>query len=169
MQATYVIKKGTGSVLDLFGPTVAFLNPPGETGTGYCVMLGTIPAGISVPLHRHPDVESFFLLSGNVQVLSECNGRFEWVEARPGDFVQVPANAKHAFRNASSTPAVQLITTTPTLGNFLREVGRPHTAGQPSLPPTPDDLQRLARVVARYRYWLGSPEENAAVGISLFG
>ena len=33
--------------------------------------------------------------------------------------------------------------------------------------PTPDDLQHLMRLAAKYDYWIGSPAENAAFGISL--
>jgi quercetin dioxygenase-like cupin family protein len=65
-------------------------------------MLGTIPRGGSVPIHSHADVESFYVLSGAVQVLSQRGDRFEWLDVKPGEFVQVPRNAKHAFRNQSS-------------------------------------------------------------------
>jgi len=57
MQTAYVVNKGT--VLDVCGPTVEFLNSPEETDAVYCIMIGTIPPGVSVPLHSHPDVESF--------------------------------------------------------------------------------------------------------------
>jgi hypothetical protein len=34
--------------------------------------------------------------------------------------------------------------------------------------PTGEELERFARVAADYGYWLGSPSENAIIGISLF-
>jgi hypothetical protein len=50
------------------------------------------------------------------------------------------------------------------LGRFFREFGRPaETAGA----PTPADFQRLQELALAYGYWLGSPADNAAVGISL--
>jgi signal transduction histidine kinase len=50
---------------------------------------------------------------------------FEWLEATPSAFVHVPGGAKHAFRNISGEPVLQLVTTTPELGWFFEEIGRP--------------------------------------------
>jgi hypothetical protein len=41
------------------------------------------------------------------------------------------------------------------------------TSGASLPPPTLDQLQHFMRVAAKYNYWLGSPEENAAIGIVL--
>jgi quercetin dioxygenase-like cupin family protein len=101
MNATHIVSKGTSGVLNVLGPTIEFLSPE-EPDALYCVMLGTIPRGGSVPIHSHADVESFYVLSGAVQVLSQRGDRFEWLDVKPGEFVQVPRNAKHAFRNQSS-------------------------------------------------------------------
>lgn len=168
MQRTHIVSKGTYSALDMFGPTLEFLTLPEETDAAYVMMMGTIPAGVSVPLHSHPDIESFCLLSGAVQILSQGDDKFEWLDVKPGQFVHVPSNAKHAWRNASSEPAVQLVTTTVRLGKFLQEIGRPTPSGAPLGPPTPDELQHFMRVAAKYDYWLGNPAENAAIGIALF-
>jgi hypothetical protein len=62
-------------------------------------------------------------------------------------------------------PAIDLITTTARLGKFFQEAGRPIT-GSPR-PPAPDEIARFAAIAAKYGYWLGSPEENAAVGIEM--
>jgi len=121
-----------------------------------------------VPLHSHVDAESFFVLAGAVQVLSQQGGNLEWLDVKQGGFVQVPSGAKHAFRNTSREPVVQLITNTQRLGKFFQEVGRPVAPGVPVPPPTADVLQRFARLAARYHHWLGSPTENAAIGISSF-
>jgi quercetin dioxygenase-like cupin family protein len=169
MQTTQLVRRGTYGVLDVFGPTVEFLTPPEETDAGYSVMIGTVSPGVSVPLHSHPAPESFFLLSGSLEALSQQASNFEWLNVKPGEFVHVPGRVKHAWRNTSSEPAVTLITTTVKLGKFFQEIGRIVGPGGPPAAPTPDDLQHLMRVAARYDYWMGSPEENAAVGISIFG
>jgi quercetin dioxygenase-like cupin family protein len=161
-----ILRRGTHEILDVLGPTVEFLNLP-ESDAGYCVMIGTIPPGVSVPLHSHADVESFYLLSGSVQVLSQKDDSFEWLTANAGEFVHVSGGAKHAFRNTSSEPVVELITTTPKIGRFFQEVGKPLTPGASPKPPTPEDIQRFMQVSASYHYWNASPEENAAVGIFL--
>lgn len=168
MQGAHIVKEGTYGVLDVFGPTLGFLIFPEKAeGGAYCVMTGTIPPGVSVPLHSHPDIESFFLVSGAVQIICERDGKFEWLDVRPGEFVHVPSSARHAWRNRSNGPAVQLIITTPKLGRFFEEVGRPVRAGAPLSPPTRDERQHFMRVAAKYNYWLGSPTENAATGIVL--
>jgi uncharacterized RmlC-like cupin family protein len=116
---------GTYGVLDVLGPTIEFLTSPQDLDAIYCMMLGTIPPCLSVPLPSHADVESFYVLSGKVQVLSQQGSNFEWLDTIPGTFVQVPGGAKHAFRNRSSEPVVQLITTTRSSADSFRRSGHP--------------------------------------------
>jgi len=78
----------------------------------------------------------------------------------------VPANARHAWRNVSEEPLVNLIITTKRLGRFFQEAGRPAT-GTRQPPPTPEELTRFAAISAKDGYWNATPEENAAVGIKL--
>jgi len=80
MQSTHIVNEGTHGALDVFGPPLEFFILPEEAGGAYCVMTGTIPPGVSVPLHSHPDIENFFLVSGAVQVMSQRDGTFEWLD-----------------------------------------------------------------------------------------
>jgi quercetin dioxygenase-like cupin family protein len=155
-------------VLEVFGPNLQFMVAPQSSDEAPCVIKGTIPSGVSVPIHSHEGVEAFFVISGDIQVLSEAGGDAHWITARPGDFIEVPSKAKHAFRNSSQHPVVQLITMTSKLGRFFQEVGRPINQGATVSPPLPDELQRFLKTAERYGYWLATPEENALVGISLF-
>jgi quercetin dioxygenase-like cupin family protein len=160
-------KEKSHVVLDVLGPTIEFLVPQRESDAGYCILKGTIPPSVSIPLHSHPDDESFFLISGSVQALEKRKDELEWTIMNPGDFRHVTPGVKHAWKNQSNEPAVVLIVTTPRLGRFFQEVGRPVTADTFPQPPSPDDVQRFVDAAARYDHWLGSPEENAAVGIKL--
>ena len=56
MQVTKVVKNGEARVVDLLGPRIEPLTSS-EEGS-YCVMKGTLPAGVSVPLHSHGDAET---------------------------------------------------------------------------------------------------------------
>jgi len=152
------------AALDIFGPTVEFLSPPQDAHQDFCVMRGVIPPGVSVPLHSHDDTETFFVLSGTKQVLipGAYPGR---TDVHAGDYVHLPRGMPHAHRNVSGDPLIELVITTARLGSWFQEVGKPVT-GAPR-PPAPEDLARLIAVSARFGYWLGSPEENAAVGIHL--
>lgn len=128
-----------------------------------CVMRAVIPPGVVVPLHRHDDFEDFFMLSGGHQVLIERDGRLQWCDAHAGDYIRVPGTTPHAHRNLSDRPAVDLIITTARMGEFFREVGRPVDAP----PPTGREVADFVATAARYGYQLGTPEENAAVGITM--
>ena len=167
MSSILIRQGGANASLDVFGPTIEFLTSPEQGDGSYCVMMGTVPRGIAVPLHSHPDLESFFLISGGLEVLSERGGRLEWQDVKCSEFVHIPSNAKHAWRNTSSAPSVMLITITPKLGRFFQEIGRPVTVGAFPGPPTPDELQHFARITAKYGYWIATPEENSDVGIDL--
>lgn len=155
----------TGLVVELFGPTLEFLTSPEDERNDFCGLKGTIPPGHAVPLHSHQDTEDFLVVSGAVEGLRQGAEGYEWVAAKAGDYVHVPAGARHAWRNVSDEPVVTLIITTKRLGRFFRETGRPVT-GAPQ-PVTPEDLTRFAAVSDRYGYWNATPEENAAVGIHL--
>jgi oxalate decarboxylase/phosphoglucose isomerase-like protein (cupin superfamily) len=122
-------------------------------------MKGTLPPGVSVPLHSHSDSESFYGLVGEGEVLVQTPVGLEWNKLRPGDFIHVPGGTKHAWRNRLSEPTSILVTCTARLGRALREMAQ--------VPASPDAIQRLSEISERYGYWLGSPEENASVGIVL--
>lgn len=169
MKTSTIVHKGMHQVYDVFGPMLEFLTSPSDRDAVYCVMKGTIPPGISVPLHSHPDDESFYILSGVAKVLTEAEDKLQWRELKPGDFVHIHGSTKHAWKNDSTEPLVTLGTTTPKLGRFFQEVGRPITPGKRLSAPTTDELQNFVQVSLSYGHWLASPEENAAIGIPVFG
>ena len=57
MQSIHLMS-GTHQLLDVLGATIEFLALPNEAEV-YCVIKGTIPPAMSVPLHSHPDAESY--------------------------------------------------------------------------------------------------------------
>jgi hypothetical protein len=63
-----------GPVLDLLGPTVEFITSP-DGPEDFCVLKGTIPPGVAVPLHSHDDPEAFFVVSGPQQALIQGGPR----------------------------------------------------------------------------------------------
>src|ERR1700739_3046259 len=115
IQVTQNFRPGQRTVLDLAdGDRIELLSPPTEDA--YCVVMGTIPAGSGVPLHSHPDPESFYVLSGEVEALVQFTGGLEWQRLAPGDFIHIPAGVKHAWHNPSIEPISALITCTARLG-----------------------------------------------------
>ena len=51
--------------------------------------------------------------------------------------------------------------------DFFGEVSKPFDPSRRPAPPTPEEMKKLFAAAARYGYWVASPEENAAIGISL--
>ncbi|BBX93785.1 cupin domain-containing protein [Mycolicibacterium boenickei] len=158
------LTEGTGThALEVLGPHVEFLTLTDDGANQICVMRAVIPPGVTVPLHSHDDFEDFYIVSGGHEVLVAGPDGLQWREARPGDYIQVPGEVPHAHRNTSDKPAVDLVITTPRMGRFFQEVGRPADAP----PRTPDEVAHFVETAHRYGYRLGTPEENAAVGIAL--
>jgi len=86
---------------------------------------------------------------------------------KAGDFVHIPGGAKHAHRNTSAQPVVELVITSAALGRFFEEAGRPMEDDVVGRTPSAADVERLQRVAAKYGHWLATPAENGAVGINL--
>jgi quercetin dioxygenase-like cupin family protein len=153
-------------ILGVMGPTIQFIVPPDEAVP--CIMRGTIPPGVSVPLHSHPEPETFISISGQVEGLVDSPEGLRWVPVEPGTIFHVPSGAKHAWRNRSDGPSVSIVVTTASLGRFFQEVGLPIAAGAPPPdPPSAEAMQHFLKTADRYGYWNATPEENARLGISL--
>ena len=126
-------------------------------------MRGTVPPGVVIPLHSHADPEIFYVLNGSLEVFrSGC-----WQTVNTGEVVSIPGNARHALRNTSPSPTTLITVSKQELYSFFRELARPFDQNSPPGPPTPEEMQQLFSVAKKYKYWLASPDENAAIGISL--
>src|SRR5699024_2948808 len=123
-----------------------------------------LPPGGVIPLHSHDDTEDFIVLSGEIEALKKDAHGYEWIKAKTGDYIHIPRNSQHAWRNVSSRHAVLHIIVTNKMGQFFQEIGKP--ASKPPQAVTLDDLSHFAAVSAKYNYWNATPEENAAVGIN---
>ena len=148
-------------LLDIFvGPLLQYLMPVTDAADECCLIRTVIPTGVTVPIHSHADREIFYILSGELQGMTEG----QWRSYHEGDVFDVAGGIRHAIRNTSGESMTLLLVTTMRLGRFFREVGRPATTA-PLAPPTPADMQHFGEVVQRYGYWMGDSEDNAAVGI----
>lgn len=154
--------------LEVLGPVLEFLTPFSEDESEPCAMRGTIPPGGIVPLHSHPEPETFIQIAGEMEGLVWSDDGFEWVHIRPGDVFHVPGGARHAFRNRSPEPAVTIVVTKPRIARFFREVGTARASGlSATTPPAEAVIQHFLETSDKYGYWNGTPEENAEVGLLL--
>jgi quercetin dioxygenase-like cupin family protein len=158
-QPASVIRAGHGIPVHLGVATLELLTTPKDS---FWVMKATLHPGEAVPLHSHDDPEDFLVLSGEAEALVETQHGLEWQTIQAGDFIHIPGNMKHAWRNRHSAPAEKIVVTTEKLGRFLHELGA-LTGGE----GTHGTMETLRRLAERYGYWLGSPQENQGLGILL--
>jgi quercetin dioxygenase-like cupin family protein len=152
-------------VIDVLGPTIKFLSSD-EGEHDPCVMRSVVPPGVTVPLHSHPEPETFILVAGRIEGLKETAGNFEWVVIGRGDVFHVPGGVKHAFRNQSNEPADIVIAAPRSIGRFFREIGTPLAPDAPPPgPPSANMILHFMETSKRYGHWIATPEENARIGI----
>jgi quercetin dioxygenase-like cupin family protein len=149
-------------IFDVLGPRIRFLTALSNHDDDYCLIAGVVPAGVVVPVHSHPERETFYVLEGEIEGLMDKR----WATFGAGDVVDVPGGLRHAWRNTSGAPAQMLCVTPMRLGRFFRDIAVPLALATQG-PPTPADLQRMVGLTEAYGYWLGGPADNAAVGISI--
>jgi quercetin dioxygenase-like cupin family protein len=128
----------------------------------YCVLIADIPCGAIVPLHSHSDRESFYILSGEMNLYHDAS----WRTLKQGEFVDVLCNTKHAWRNASESTVSLLVVTTVRMGLFLRQVSSSPEV-ELGTQGAATRKERFSRLVQNYGYWLGTPEDNEAIGLSV--
>jgi quercetin dioxygenase-like cupin family protein len=172
MNATSETKTGTSRGAEqqtfmVLGVLLQFLSTPEQINDQISVMRGTIPSGVVIPLHSHADPEIFYVLNGSLEVFQAEGPSEGWQTVNAGEVVSIPGNIRHALRNTSRSPITSITVSKQELYSFFRELPRPFDPDRPPAPPTPEEMQQLFSVAEKYEYWLASPDENAAVGISI--
>ena len=109
MTTAYRVDPRTVAGVDVMGPIIEFLTLHEEGDGAPCTMRGTIPPGVVVPLHSHPDPETYVGLSGEAEALAGSVAEPGRIVIRPGDVFHVPGGARHAFRNRTDASAVMLV------------------------------------------------------------
>lgn len=120
--------------------TYTILVSGAQTGGAYTLIDMLVPQG-GPPPHRHDFEEMFFVLEGEL----DLTVRGEVRRVGPGTAINIPANAPHGFRVASSTPARFLCLCLPAgQEEFFRLAGE--TLPGRTAPPTPPSPERLAEL-----------------------
>lgn len=125
----YVYTPGEAE-LRWMGETSTWFLATGERTRGaFCLVDERAGRGESVPLHRHDDMESFYVLEGELTLYI---GDRPGVHAVAGSFAHLPSGTVHGFR-VESEKARYLILTTPRHGDFYRAITLASRPG--GLPP----------------------------------
>jgi quercetin dioxygenase-like cupin family protein len=128
--------------IGLVGDTYTILLSGDDTAGRYTLIDMHVPPGGGPPPHRHDFEEMFTILDGEVALTF----RDEHLIARAGETVNVPANAPHAFTNASDKPVRLLCMCAPAgQEKFFLEVGVP-VATRTQAPPDLDQAAQAAFV-----------------------
>lgn len=141
------------------GDTYTILLRGEDTAGRYTLIDMHVPPGGGPPPHRHDFEEMFAVLEGEI----EFTFRGEKSTVRAGETVNIPANAPHAFTNASDRPARLLCMCSPAgQEEFFMAVGVP-VDSRTAPPPELDEAAQAAFVanaqelVPRYRTELIGP------------
>jgi quercetin dioxygenase-like cupin family protein len=118
-----------------------------QTDGRYCLIDMIVPPGGGPPPHRHDFEEMFTLLEGELEFMF----RGETKVVRAGSTVNIPANAPHAFRNASGAPVHMLCLCSPAgQERFFLEIGDrvPSRSSPPPKLTEAEQAERIRKVMA---------------------
>ncbi|MFE1784324.1 quercetin 2,3-dioxygenase [Streptomyces sp. NPDC059506] len=142
------VPAGGGPAVWLNGDVYSVKLDKEESDGRLTVLEASVPPGGGPPIHNHTrEEEAFYVLEGELEMY--VAGRT--LTVRTGDFVFVPRNTMHGFRNKGLHPARQLLLFTP--GGFERfflEAGEPAVPGIPVPPFRPTDNPRAVEVGGRH-------------------
>lgn len=145
----YLRVRDTGVALWGPGDTYTILATGQETNGAYFQLLAVVMPGGGPPPHiHHREDETFYLIEGSLEM------RFgdATVQARAGDYINVPRGTVHTFRNIGETPARMVVTFVPAgFEGFFDEVFEP-AADRTSPPPptTPELIGRMIEAAPKY-------------------
>jgi quercetin dioxygenase-like cupin family protein len=119
--------------IGLVGDIYTILLSGKDTAGRFCLIDMHVPPNGGPPPHRHDFEETFTVLEGELE--ATFRGAKQMVRA--GETINIPANAPHQFRNASSQPARMLCICSPAgQEEFFAQGGVPvatRTTAQPRL------------------------------------
>lgn len=144
-----VTKMGTGQAIWMLGGRYTVRVSGEDSGGELTVMDMELPVGSGPPPHTHSGGETVYIAEGTVRYhIAE-----QTFDAGAGDVIHIPAGTVENFEPTSKARVI--ITYTPGgIDKYFLEVGEPAPeAGLPPTPegpPSPEFLERMATVGARY-------------------
>jgi quercetin dioxygenase-like cupin family protein len=142
-RSTY-LPAGAGRAYWGAGDTYTFLVTGTETGGSYFTMHALVPPSGGPPAHiHHREEEQFYVLEGNLTF----RVGLQTIYAGVGDFIHIPRNTIHYFKNEEKLPARMLVSYSPAgIEKLFETVFTPVT--DPLLLPPPWTDKDTARFVA---------------------
>jgi hypothetical protein len=118
--AGHLVDPRNVETLDVLG--VQFLTPPRDGDP--CVMRGTVPLGITVPLHSQPDPETFIQVPGEIEWLSQSPEACLGIHPT-GRYFPCAGRGEARLSKSVDRGGSHVLVSTSRIGRFFREVGEP--------------------------------------------
>ena len=144
-----ITRQNQGVIVDVVGDRYRFLAEQQDTNGNYAIWEAELGPGGGPPPHIHrKEEEGFFLLEGRITFFTAEKS----FTAAAGDFVHLPRNGLHWFKNETEQPARTLILVAPGgLEKMFVEVGvLASDPSRPILPPDAEEKERLVRLAPSF-------------------
>lgn len=147
------VPAGGGETIWVTGDVYTKKVTSADTNGAFALIEASVPAGAGPVAHSHNNNdEAFYLLSGELEFLDGDNT----FVARPGDFIYVPRNTRHRFKNIAAHTARMLFMFTPAGPERAFDiVGEPARPGIQAPPPGALTAEQAAEM-ARYDHEIDS-------------
>lgn len=144
------VGRDEGEKFDIAGARFTWKVKNKDSGHSLSMFEMTLEPGDGVPLHTHPYVEIFYVLTGEVDFLRVGDGGNEWVPAAPGETVIVPINGLHAFYNRTAGTARLLSISNQLHQGFFDAVAEADRIAPFADMPFPEAMARVATIARGY-------------------
>lgn len=143
-----IVRSQEGRQVKVLSDDVCIKLASDESSRQMSVVTVDLPPGGFVPPHTHADEEEgYYVLDGEMKMFLGA----ELVELKAGDFVHVPEQTVHGYRNDSSRPCRFLAWTVGgPIDRFFIEMSE-------NVREIPQDLPKMPDILARYRIRMAEP------------
>jgi quercetin dioxygenase-like cupin family protein len=153
------VRAGEGDAIWMAGDTYTLKATAESTGGSLALLEASIPPGCGPPPHTHgSEDEAFYMLAGTLEISAGA----DTILARSGDFVFMPRDTPHRFKNTGIDAARALILFAPAgFERFFELAGAAARPGEQAPPPDDNHLTRVVEIASRHGVHIHTPEEVA--------
>jgi mannose-6-phosphate isomerase-like protein (cupin superfamily) len=143
-----VLETGHGQSFWLMGDFYAIKTPAEQTGGAYSIVEIESFPGNGPPAHvHHNEDECFYVVEGAFSVILGDRA----FDIADGDFVRIPKETSHAYKNVGAIPGRILVILSPGgLERLWAELGQPGTLNERPRIDDPSVLNRLLALAPSY-------------------
>jgi quercetin dioxygenase-like cupin family protein len=137
-----------GEQFDIAGVHLTWKVKAHDSAYSFSVMEATLAPGEGVPVHSHPSVESFYVLSGDADFFRVTGGEEDWIRCEAGELMILPPNSLHGLYNHGPSDCRLLGISTAVHQTFFDAVAdADRTSSFASMPPA-DAMSKIAQIAS---------------------